>query len=71
MMRRSFTGQRSRSMCFGPKEDGQRRQWPERRSKMVVVWLIIGGFIGSIGTAFIMSLFLVNGRHRQPQRREQ
>lgn len=38
---------------------------------MVVVWLIIDGFIGSIGTAFIMSLFLVNGRHRQTQRREQ
>ncbi len=38
---------------------------------MVLVWLIIGGFIGSIVTFFIMSLFLVNSGHRQPQRREQ
>lgn len=35
-------------------------QEPERRSKMVVVWLIIGAFMGSIVTFFMMSLFLVN-----------
>lgn len=30
----------------------------------IVVGFIIGAFVGSIITAFTMSLFLVNGRHR-------
>ncbi len=36
---------------------------------MVVVWLIIGGFIGSIVTFFIMSLFLVNSGNREGGKR--
>lgn len=31
---------------------------------MEAVWIIFGAFVGSIITAFTMSLFLVNGKHR-------
>lgn len=36
---------------------------------MVAVWIIIGAFVGSIVTFFIMSLFLVNSGNREGGKR--